>query len=334
MSIRGILRRIPPALLLLSLGLHFFTIVLYVRLPLKLAAITIYPIWVWGVIGLALGSFCYLFFKTRGSLVIILLWTFTVLILADEARPLARLGTEPMAEAPPEEHAGSKVLRVITFNCAGHSDPLEATRKFEPDIIFLQEIPHGYRIKQLTNELFKGQGDYRYNRSLRFAVIVRGTIEREFRFAKYRTQLVKVKMFDGRKLNLLNLHLLSAATNMKLHERECWREHTKNHTLRKIELATSISGLRKYGSHPQFPTIVAGDFNAPPNDSVHRIMRKEFTDAFATTGTGWGNTFHRSLPLLRIDYIYGSNKLIPVRSRTFTREKTDHRMVVADFVYR
>ncbi|MEN8785008.1 MAG: hypothetical protein ABF379_11645, partial [Akkermansiaceae bacterium] len=67
MSIRGLLRRIPPALLLLSLALHFFTIVLYVRLPIKLAAITIYPIWVWGGIGLILGALCYLFCNIRGS---------------------------------------------------------------------------------------------------------------------------------------------------------------------------------------------------------------------------------------------------------------------------
>ncbi|HBI31064.1 MAG TPA: hypothetical protein DDY45_03430 [Verrucomicrobiales bacterium] len=334
MRIRGLLRRIPPVLLLLSLSLHFFTIVLYVRLPLKLAAVTIYPVWVWGAIGLALASFCYLFSKARGSLTIILLWTFTILIVADEAGPLARLASEPMKEAAPEEHAGSQILRVITLNCAGFSDPLEATRHFDPDIIFLQEIPPGYRIKRLTDTLFKGKGDYRYNRKLRFAIIVRGTIEREFRFSKYRTQLVKAEMFDGRKLNLMNLHLLSAATNMKLHQLNCWREHIKNHTLRRIELSSSLAGLRQYGSHPRFPTIVAGDFNAPANDSVHRIMRKEFTDSFDAVGTGWGNTFHRVLPLLRIDYIYGSAKLIPVRSQTFTRHKTDHRMVVSDFIYR
>ena len=340
MSIRGLLRLIPPALLLFSLGLHFFTILLYVRLPLKLAAITIYPIWFWGIIGLALAAFCYLFFKVRGSMSLILLWTFTILLFADEARPISRLGTDPMEEGPPAEHAGSKVLRAITLNCAGQSDPLEAVREFQPDIIFLQEIPPGYRIKKLTDELFKGQGDYRYNRSMRFGIIVRGTIEREFRFSTYRTQLVTAEMFDGRKVNLLNLHLLSAATNMKLHELDCWREHVENHTLRKIELSYSLAGLRQYGAHPRFPTVVAGDFNAPPNDSVHRIMRKEFTDTFATAGTGWGNTFHwktpfnRSLPLLRIDYIYCSDKFIPVRSRTFTRPKTDHRMVVADLVYR
>jgi endonuclease/exonuclease/phosphatase family metal-dependent hydrolase len=63
-------------------------------------------------------------------------------------------------------------------------------------------------------------------------------------------------------------------------------------------------------------------------------MRKEFTESFDAVGTGWGNTFHRALPLLRIDYIYGSSKLIPVRSQTFTRNNTDHRMVVSDFIYR
>ena len=321
-------------LLLLSLGLHFFTIVLYIRLPLKLAAITIYPIWVWGAIGLTLSSICFLFFKTRGSLALILIWTFTVLLLADEARPLSRLGVEPLAEAPAPPHAGTRVLRVVTLNCEYKADPIKAMGDFEPDVIFLQEMPPAYRIKQLIDQVFEGKGDYRYDLRKHCAIIVRGTIHNEFRFPNYRSQLITAEMLNGRKLNLLNVHLISAATNMKLYRRDCWREHIQNRTLRQFEMAYSLAGLKQYTSYPQFPAIVAGDFNAPANDAVHRMMEKEFTDAFAAVGTGWGNTYHRSLPLLRIDHIYSSDKLIPVRSRTFRRDESDHRMVVADFIFR
>jgi endonuclease/exonuclease/phosphatase (EEP) superfamily protein YafD len=92
--------------------------------------------------------------------------------------------------------------------------------------------------------------------------------------------------------------------------------------------------LKQKTSYPRIPTIIAGDFNAPANDVVYRLLEPEFTDAFDEVGTGWANTYHRSLPLLRIDHIYGSEKLVPVRSRAFKRAKSDHRMVVADFIYR
>jgi len=334
MIFRRLWHSLPAALLGFSFALHFITIVLYVRLPIRFAAITVFPIWVWGVIGLSLGIFCYLFHRTRFSLTLILIWVFTILLLADEARSLGRLGMEPMAEGPAPPYAGSKVLRVVTMNCAGQADPTQIIGDLMPDIIFLQEIPHAYRLKQLVDKLFNGNGDYRYHAEKRCAVLVKGTIHHEIEIPGYRSQLVAVEMRDGRQLELLNIHLQSAATNMRFYQRECWREHIRNRTLRQIELSYALAGLRQKTAYPRLPAIVAGDFNAPANDTVYRIMDKEFSDAFGTVGTGWGNTYHRALPLLRIDHIYCSDKLVPVRSRTFKRPHTDHRLVVADFVYR
>ncbi len=73
---------------------------------------------------------------------------------------------------------------------------------------------------------------------------------------------------------------------------------------------------------------------APADAPVYELLRPEFTDAFSTVGTGWGNTYHRSLPLLRIDCIYSSDKLIPLRSRAIKLPLSDHRMVVADYIFR
>lgn len=334
MNLRRLWRSLPTVLLGFSIALHFITIVLYVRLPAKLAAITIYPIWVWGFLGLAAGIICFLFFRASFSLAVILLWTFTILILSDEARSLGRLGMDPLPDAPAEPHAGSKVLRVVTLNCAGHADPSEAMGNLAPDIVFLQEIPHSYRLKQLIEKVFKGQGDYRYLPAKRCAVVVKGTIHSSLEIPGYRSQLVTAEMPDGRQIELLNVHLRSAATNMQLYKRECWQEHKLNRNLRQIELSYALAGLRQKTSYPRLPAIIAGDFNAPANDAVYRILDDEFTDAFGTVGTGWGNTYHRALPLLRIDQIYCSDKLMPVRSHTFTRVHTDHRMVVADFIYR
>jgi endonuclease/exonuclease/phosphatase family metal-dependent hydrolase len=325
---------VPMVLLGLSLALHLFTVVLYIRLPIRFAAFTVFPIWVWGSIGLFLGVFCFIFFRARLSLLTVLIWTFTILHISDEARSLGRLGVDPLTHAPPQRHFGSKVLRVITLNCARQTNPTDAVRGFKPDIIFLQEVPYAYHLKQLIDELFDGNGDYRFDHLKGCAIIVRGSVNNEIKVPKYRSQLLSVEMPNGRNLQLLNVHLQPAATNLRLFSRDCWQEHSQNRRLRQIELAYALGVLNQKSSFPGTPAIVAGDFNAPANDVVYRLLDPDFTDAFNEVGTGWANTYHRSLPLLRIDHIYSSEKLVPVRARAFKRGESDHRMVVADYVYR
>lgn len=325
---------LPTVFLGSSLLLHLATVTLYLRLPIRFAAFTVFPVWVWGLIGLTLAIFPYLFTRRAGSLLLTIVWTVTILLLADEAKSLGHLGRDSITRNPPEPHAGSKTLRVATLNCAGHADPAAALGDFAPDIVFLQEMPHAYRLKQFIEEVFDGQGDYRYHAAKGCAIATRGTIHHSLPLPHSRSQLVAVEMPDGRHLELVNIHLLSAATNLRLYRRDCWWEHRHNRTQREIELAYVLAALEQHTEFPRIPTLIAGDFNAPANESIHRTLERRFTDAFGAVGTGWGNTYHRKLPLLRIDHIYSSEKLVPVRSRTFTVEKTDHRMVIADFIYR
>jgi endonuclease/exonuclease/phosphatase family metal-dependent hydrolase len=325
---------VPLTLLGLSLALHLITLILYVRLPLRFAAFTVFPIWVWGSIGLTLGSISFIFCRARFSLVLILVWIFTILFMSDEARSMGRIGIETIETGPPPQYAGSSVLRVITLNCAGHVDPSAAVKGYEPDIVFLQEMPHAYHLKRLIDKLFNGHGDYRYDPSKRCAVIVRGKIVDEEPVAKYRSQLVTVDMPSGRRLQLMNVHLQPAATNLRLFSRDCWREHSDNRILRQIELTYALQLLKLRTEYPRIPALIAGDFNAPANDAVYKLLESEFKDAFDEAGSGWGNTYHRAMPILRIDHIYSSDKFVPVRARAIRSSDSDHRMVVADFVFR
>jgi len=332
--IRRLWRWLPTVLLGTSLLLHLVTVTLYVRLPVRFAAFTVFPIWVWGIIGLSLAVIPYLFFRKSGSLLLTVIWLITILLLADEARSFGRVGIDEVTRGPAPPHAGSKVLRVATLNCGLKANPAKALDSFEPDIVFLQEVTNPYFAKMVVDELFDGQGDYRHDALRGCAVAVRGSIRRNLPVTESRCQLVEVEMYDGRRLELVNIHLQSAATNLRLYDRECWWEHRKNRTTRQVELSYILAHLEQRTSYPRFPTIIAGDFNAPANDLVYRMLKKNFTDAFDAVGTGWGNTYHRKLPLLRIDQIYGSSKLIPVRSQAFTVSDTDHRLVIADFIFR
>ena len=62
------------------------------------------------------------------------------------------------------------------------------------------------------------------------------------------------------------------------------------------------------------------------------MLSRDFTDAFVAAGTGWGDTFQRRVPVLRIDHLYANRQFTPIRCRAVTTHNSDHRMVVADFL--
>lgn len=322
------------ALLGLSLALHFFTIVLYIRLPDSLAAYTLFPIWVWGLIGILMSSASFIIYRGQLSLFVTSTWLFTILIMADEASSLGRITTPRISEGRAKPHAGGRVLRVATLNCARRADPIQLAKIYQPDVLLLQEIPFNCRLKTAIDEVYDGAGDYRYNIRTGCAVIVRGKIEFEVPVNGYRSQILTVKMNSGESLQLMNNHLQGASTNLRLWDREAWHEHKANRKSRQIELAYTMNILRQKSPYHRLPTIVAGDFNAPSNDAVYRLLGTGFTDAFDAVGTGWGNTYHRVLPLLRIDHIFSSNMLVPLSCKTVTLEKSDHKAVLADYVFR
>lgn len=321
------------ALVVAALGFHLVTFVLYTRQPDMFAAFTLFPIWLWGAIGLALASAAFLLFRAPLSLFAAGTWAITILLLADEARPLGRIGKEGPEPGTPKHYGGRNVLRVATINWASSGANFSPDIiRYQPDIVFIQEIPHPYRLRKLNDTLYKGKGDYRYDAAKRCGIVVRGEIERQIRSQQYRSQHVTAKLPGGRRVELVNLHLQPASTNMRLWRRDCWRQHRDNRRLRLLELAFALEILREHTPFPRRPTIMAGDFNAPANDSVYQMLSKHFTDTFSASGVGWGNTYHRRMPLLRLDHVFSSTAFIPVRCRVVTIPESDHRMVVSDLI--
>ena len=79
------------------------------------------------------------------------------------------------------------------------------------------------------------------------------------------------------------------------------------------------------------PRLIGGDFNSPAGNRTFAALQPSFADAFATVGTGWGNTFRNDWPLLRIDQIWATHDLQPTAARTIKTDYSDHRMVVVDY---
>lgn len=329
-------RRTGWVLVGLSLVLHAVTVFAFARQPDRLAAFTVMPIWFWGGLGLVCSSVAFYFLRAPLSLVVTGVWALTLLLGADEARIIANLGTEPPQPGAAAMVDGRRPIRVITLNTAfsRFGDPAGDLDRWEPDIVLLQETHLG-RVKAIADRLFEGRGHFRC-----FAengVVSRWRITREVRNPDpgyhFFHHNVTIEHPDSGPIEVVNLHLSSAATDLQLWQRECWREHRANRSKRRLEVAVALNILEQTTDFPGTrPVILGGDFNAPPTDPIQLQLERDFQDAFLEAGTGWGDTFQRRIPILRLDQIHVSRHFTPVRCRAVTTRHSDHRMVVADLL--
>jgi endonuclease/exonuclease/phosphatase family metal-dependent hydrolase len=82
------------------------------------------------------------------------------------------------------------------------------------------------------------------------------------------------------------------------------------------------------------PVIVAGDFNAVPDSRAIATMREFLTDAWTVAGRGPGFTIPVRQPNRRIDYVWVSPHLTPVRMEVLSSEASDHLPIVAELALR
>ncbi len=326
-------RRLGWTLVVSSLLLHIFTVYCFARQPDRFAAYTVMPIWIWGGLGLFLSSVAFCFLRASLSLIMTAVWAVTLLVGADEARVLANLGKSAPLPGKAANHEGKKVLRIATLNCAfftyGDRNPAKEIAAWQPDIVLLQDVS-APQVRQIADVLYGGAGDYRAHDTN--GIITNGRIQLEIRNTTQRDHQVRIVTATGETVEVVNIHLRTAATDLRFWNRSAWHDHRANRILRENELTLTRNILERTTRFPNAPTILGGDFNAPASDVVHRQLTRDFIDAFSSAGTGWGDTFQRRFPILRIDHIYATRHFTPVRSRAVTIRSSDHRMVVADLL--
>lgn len=316
-----------------SLLMHVLTVWCYASQPESLAAFTVFPIWFWGGIGLLLSVFAFCFLRAPLSLIVTAVWAVTLSVAMDEAKVLSNFTHPKLAVERSVIRDGQRILRVATVNCASFrfGDPVDDLKKWDPDIVLLQQVfPH--RVKHIAEVLYGGRGDFRAYQTN--GVVTRFEIRREVRNPMMRNQQVTLRLPNGAEMEVVNVHLATAATDMRLWSAQSRALHRTNRSLRREELSVVLQVLERTTSFPATPTIVGGDFNASATDVVHRQLIRDFDDAFSKAGRGWGDTFHRRFPILRIDHIYTTRQLQPLSSRVVVTKTTDHRMVIADLLFR
>ena len=310
-----------------SLLLLAVVVLTYARQPDHFAAFTLMPIWVWGGFGILACLAAIHLLRVRIAWLPVVVWLGVVFIFADEARTLRNFGNEVPQPGPARPHQGKPVIRIISANCDHH--PVPEIAAWKPDVVLLQDVwPH--QARRIARELYGKDAQVRIHETN--AIVTHWKIIDEFSIPHQRAHLIAIEMSDGSTFKVANVHLLSAATDLSLWRRAVWTEHRVNRAVRSSELNRTRSVLESGPGFHDTPTILGGDFNAPPGDPVYRLLETQFTDAHSATGTRWGNTYHRRFPILRIDRLHASRHFIPVRCGTHVARASDHRFVVADFV--
>lgn len=318
-----------------ALGLHVVIFVTYARRWDKVAALTVFPFWAWGLLGMGMAGLAWLLTRQRFALAVAALWLVTVLCFSDETRPLLRswqAKPEPGIAAPAPD--GTKVRRVITLNCkAGYFNPKAAGEviPWEPDVVLLQESTAPGVLRQVATELYGGDPAEHTVGNGECGIITRGRILRSVTGNLPHSLSATIQFDDGTVLEAASVHLRGAETDVRLYKREALFKHAINRLERRADLQKLLT-LQSL-MNGQGPALIGGDFNAPAGDAIFRLLGSAgFSDAFAAVGSGWPNTFPNAAPMLRIDHQWSNARLVPVRGRVVKSIHSDHRLVICDYL--
>ena len=91
--------------------------------------------------------------------------------------------------------------------------------------------------------------------------------------------------------------------------------------------------VNEHMTQSPYPVVLCGDMNEPPASYTYRVLKKDMTDAFEETGSGFGNTWKGKIPILRIDYIFASEKLTNTSDSCLRSDLSDHYPVKASFTF-
>lgn len=299
----------------------------------RLAVFAVPPVWLWSILAILAACAAWLLVRRRWILLAPpALWCAVVLVLADEAKVL-RNGTHELPEAgPAASHEGQPVIRVITMNCATYKfgSPAQDIGIWQPDIVLLQDAyPH--QTREICARLYGTQGHMAFQGNTN-GIVSRWPIQRNLPHPIARNQQATILLPDKTSIEIVNVHLQSAATDLRLWRRATWTNHRVQRSYRLHEIDGIRAVLHHTTAFPMSPVILGGDFNAPATDVVHQRFADHFKDSFLEGGSGWGNTYHRRFPVLRIDLLYHTFHFTAVRARTVESTHSDHRMLVVDYV--
>jgi endonuclease/exonuclease/phosphatase (EEP) superfamily protein YafD len=250
-----------------------------------------------------------------------------------EWRALLRREDEALAAAfdalrARPDPAGPLALRLVSWNVANLVllDRIEALR---PDLVFLQEdAPLG--------SLSGYWAGFRWIDTGELGVLSRHPIRplRTERVGPWAEPLLlALQPPDGRTIVLANVRLLLPAAAMKLASPGDPIALASGHRQRLEQFPRLERLLRTAAAELDTRSIIlAGDFNTPGGMPSLLPLSPLLSDAWHSSGRGWGGTMTAHLPLSRIDQCWVSDDIRVVAARVHNGGESDHRLLQVDMI--
>jgi len=238
-----------------------------------------------------------------------------------------------------EDVRQTNTFRVMTYNIHHGQgtdgkvdlDRIAALIKAEKaDIVALQEVDRGTlrttrrdfpaELAKLTamNVYFDKNIDYQggeYGNIIlsRFPVLEKTNTHYQMLSQHEQRGLLQVVLaVNGRKLFFMSTHL----------------DYHNDDAERALDVKTIKAAL---DSNTNMAAILCGDFNEGPGSRTYHRLSELLTDAWKTVGKGSGFSFSSSGPWERIDYIWHSKGVTPVKAWITRTSASDHLPVLAEF---
>jgi endonuclease/exonuclease/phosphatase (EEP) superfamily protein YafD len=222
-------------------------------------------------------------------------------------------------------------LRVVTYNIQDDSASLASMRALKPDVICAQESD------ALEDPHLGGQSlisGYAAVTDDELTVISRYPIRshRVVRFPRSQHMLSEAVLdVGGVPVTVINIHIwtLDIQGRFPNYADLSLKDRVTRFSTDRWEAVEKLLALAGEASGP---VIVCGDFNLPPRGALYNALRARLDDAFAVAGWGLGFTYRADVPMLRIDYVWTTDRLRATQSFVLDDRVSDHRALVADLV--
>jgi endonuclease/exonuclease/phosphatase (EEP) superfamily protein YafD len=130
--------------------------------------------------------------------------------------------------------------------------------------------------------------------------------------------------------NLCGNHCRNSLLSGRMFSGEAAQDINRNTELRTTQFLAAL----KQASTEVLPVVIGGDTNLPGLSKLLAVALEIYDDGFSQAGLGFGYTFHRRMPWMRIDRILTGRKLEVVKFATGCEGISDHLCVVADVARR
>jgi vancomycin resistance protein VanJ len=310
----------------LSIVLGLGILACYIARWDTVAAVTLLPFWVWGIIGIGLSLIAWRLQRKTWCLLLSLTWLCLTLFYSDDLSRLVL--SSPSRLLSGRTPAPGLHLRIITLNCAGQAVAAQEAGDWKPDLVLLQESPSSDDVARLAREWFGNAGDFLVG--LDCSIISRGQLTRLSGLKTTRFTRAHLRLPQGKEVDVVSLRLIPPETRLDLWSPACWRAHLHDRQVRKEQMQQLVDEFQ--GFKADIPHIAGGDFNSPAGDAVSRLLKPRLKDTFREAGIGWGNTGINEFPISRPDQIWVSRDFQTIAAWAVKTRNSDHRMVVCDLI--